>query len=111
MSKSATPKWFLAPTWGVGRDSYNWILYRKQPKQWWPVGFYPSPEMLLKSFYRKMLRTEPADSDLVRHVEAITKLVEGIAARFYEQISTQGKGRAELKVAVPVTERMEQSAK
>ena len=88
MSKSATPKWILSPEWGVGIDKYNWILYRKNPKRWDAVGFYPSPELLLKSLYRKMLRTEPADSDLVRHVEAISRRVEGWAARLFEQINT-----------------------
>ena len=88
MSKSASPKWLLSPEWGVGTDPYNFILYRKVGKRWDAVGLYPSPELLLKSLYRKMLRTEPADPDLIRHVEAISRRVEGWAARLYEQIDT-----------------------
>ena len=111
MSERASPKWVLSPEWGVSTDPYNWILYRRRGKRWDAVAFYPSPELLLKSLYRKMLRTEPANPDLVMHVEVISRCVEGWAARFYEQINTQAGGRAELKVAAPVTERMEQSAK
>ncbi len=78
----------LSPEWGVGTDLYNWILYRRRGKRWDAVAFYPSPELLLKSLYRKMLRTEPANPDLVMHVEVISRCVEGWAARLYEQINT-----------------------
>ncbi len=88
MNKSATPKWLLSPKWGVGTDPRNWILYRKVGKGWKAAGFYPSAESLLKSWYRKLTRTEPADPDLIRHVEAISRRVEGWAARLYEQIDT-----------------------
>ena len=102
MSKSATPKWILAPEWGVGTDSYNWILYRKVGKGWRAAGFYPSAESLLKSWYRKLTRTEPADTDLIRHVEAISRRVEDAAARLYEQIDTgqsvKGKSGAAARV-------------
>ena len=104
MRKRVTPKWILSPEWGVGTDPYNFILYRKVGKRWDAVGFYPSPELLLKSLYRKMLRTEPADPDLVRHVDAISRRVEGWAARLFEQINTgqavKGKSRVAARVAV-----------
>ena len=93
MHKRVTPKWVLSPEWGVGIDPYNFILYRKVGKRWDAVGFYPSPELLLKSLYRKMLRTEPADPDLVRHVEANSKCVEGWAARLYEQLTPDSQLR------------------
>jgi len=96
MSKSASPKWLLSPEWGVGTDSRNWILYRIVGKGWRAAGFYPSPDSLLKSFFRKLTRTEPADPDLVKHVEAISRCVEDAAARLFKQIDTgqAGKGKS-----------------
>ena len=88
MKKNATPEWSLSEDWAVGRDSYNWILYHKSKKTWKAKGFYPSLQALLKSFYRKLTRTEPADSDLIMHVSRISRCVEAAAARLYEQIDT-----------------------
>ena len=93
MSKSATPTWLLSPDWGVGTDPFNWILYRKGGTRWNAVGFYPSPESLLKSLYNKLIRMEPADPDLVRHIEAISRRVEAAAACLYEQIDTRVAGK------------------
>ena len=88
MKKNATPEWPLSENWAVGRDSHNWILYHKGKKNWKAKGFYPSPQALLKSFYRKLTRTEPADPDLILHVSRISRRVEAAAARLYEQIDT-----------------------
>jgi len=86
MSKSASAKWLLSPEWGVGTDPYNFIPYCRRGKRWDAVGFYPSPDLLLKSYYRKITRTEPAGPDLVRHVEAISRRVQGWAARLNKQL-------------------------
>ena len=88
MHERVTPKWLLSPKWGVGTDPRNWILYRKVGKGWKAAGFYPSAESLLKSWYRKLTRTEPADPDLVRHVSRISRRVEDAAARLFKQINT-----------------------
>ena len=90
MSKSASPKWLLSPEWGVGTDPCNWILYRRGSNRWNAVGFYPSPESLLKSLYNKLTRTEPADPDMVRHIEAISTRVQGWAAALSEQLDQWG---------------------
>jgi hypothetical protein len=87
MIKRASPKWRLSKDWGVGVDTYNFILYHKGKKVWKPKGYYPCPELLLKSFYRKLIRTEPADSDLVRHVEANSRRVQECAAALSDQIN------------------------
>jgi hypothetical protein len=86
MSKRTSPQWQLSPTWGVGTDKYNWILFSKGKKLWKAAGYYPSAELLLKSFYRKLTRTDPADPDLVRHVEAISRRVQAAAAALYTYI-------------------------
>ena len=89
MSKNTTPQWILTANWGVGTDSKNWILYQQQgmkKKMWKPRGYYPSPEALLKSLFRKLARTEPADPDLLQHVSRISRCVTTAAARLYDQI-------------------------
>jgi len=97
MNKSANPTWLLSPGWGVGTDSYNWILYRKGGKNWNAAGFYSSPESLLKSPFRKLTRMEPADPDLVRHLEAISRRAEDAAARLYKQIETRQAGNSTIE--------------
>jgi len=89
MNRRATPQWMLSNDWGVGTDPYNWVLYRKGKKNWRPVGYYPSDELLLKSFHRKLTRTEPADPDLVRHVEAISRRAQAAAAAFYDLLDAE----------------------
>ena len=69
MSNSATPEWMLSNDWGVGLDSYNWILYKRAGKTWQAKGFYPTPEMLLQSLHRKLTRTEPPQPTLEQHVK------------------------------------------
>ena len=87
MSKSASPKWILSPDWGVGTDPFNWILYRRRGKRWNAVGFYASPDLLLKSLYRKLTRTEPPDPDIVSHVEAISRRVQAAADRLSAELN------------------------
>lgn len=87
MSKNTTPKWLLSADWGVSSDPFNWILYERRGERWIAKGFYPSVESLLRSLYQKLIRTEPADSDLVRHVEAISRRVQACAAALSNQIN------------------------
>jgi len=91
----------LSDDWGVGTDRYNWILYHKGKKAWKPVGYYPSDELLLKSFYRKLTRTEPADPDLVRHVEAISRRAQAAAAAFYDQLDARQATQSKKEPAAP----------
>jgi len=101
-SHTATPEWDLSENWGVGRDSHNWILYHKSKKTWTAKGYYPSPETLLKSFFRQLTRTESADPDLVRHIESISRRVEAAAARLYGQIDTRQAERSKTGPAAQV---------
>jgi hypothetical protein len=99
MSKSASPKWMLSDDWGVGTDRYNWILYHKGGNTWKPAGYYPSDELLLKSYYRQLTRTEPADPDLVRHLETISRHAQAAAAAFYGQLDAEQALRSNKRAA------------
>lgn len=84
MSISGTkPTWFFDDNWGVSTDAYNWILQHRTAgaKIWKPKGYYANPEMLLKSLALKLARTEPANPDLVKHLETISDRVQAAAAR------------------------------
>jgi hypothetical protein len=89
MNKNTTPKWFFSADWGMGSDPFNFILYRKRGERWTANGFYPSVESLLYSLYQKLTRTEPADPDLVRHVEVVSKRVEACAAALFAQLDAE----------------------
>lgn len=89
MSKSPTPDWVLYEDWAIGRDPYNWVLYRKFGKRWRPVGYYRNPELLLLSFHRKLLRLEPPKPTLVEHIEHCFDVAQAAADLFEEHISTQ----------------------
>ena len=73
----------------MGSDPLNFILYRKRGERWTAKGFYPSVESLLHSLYQKLARTEPADPDLVRHVELVSKRVEACAAALFAQLDAE----------------------
>ena len=89
MNRHAIPKWILSADWGIDTDSFNWILYRKRGERWIAKGFYPSVESLLQSLFRRLTRTVPADPDLVRHVEAVSKRVEACAAALFAQLDAE----------------------
>ena len=88
MSKHAQPHWLLNNDWGVSTDTYNWILYRLSGTRWRPVGFYPSPKMMLKSFHRKLARTEPLQPTLEQHVEHCLGLAQAAADHFLSCLAT-----------------------
>ncbi len=103
MTKRASPTWLLSKDWGVGTDPYNWILYRKGKKSWKAAGYYPSAELLLKSFYRKLTRIEPADPDLIRHVDALSRRAQAAAARLFEELDRVGLGGTTKAPSTPKT--------
>jgi hypothetical protein len=88
MSKSAKPKWILNDDWAVSTDTYNWVLYQRSGKSWRAIGYYPSPEMMLKSFHRKLTRKEPPQPTLEQHVEHCLKLTQAAADRFLSVLAT-----------------------
>ncbi|MFC1796071.1 hypothetical protein ACFL1V_03140 [Pseudomonadota bacterium] len=93
MNKHKTPKWFLFDDWGMGSDPFNFILYQKRGERWNAKGFYPSIESLLQSFYNRLIRTEPADPDLVSHIEAVSERVAACAAALFAQLDAEAKQR------------------
>ena len=95
MSRIPTPDWELSADWAVGRDACNFILYQKAKKVWKVRGYYPSVELLLKSFFRKLTRTESADPDLLRHLSRISRRAQAAAARLYEQTGTMASTERE----------------
>ena len=76
--------WILSDKWAVSRDPYNWILLRKTGKSW-KKSYYASPEQLLKSLYRKITRTEPAQPDLLEHLEACLEVAQAFSRQFHQQ--------------------------
>lgn len=88
MSKRPLPVWLLTADWGLGADPHNWILYYKGGNSWQPRGYYPSVEQLLESFYRRLTRTEPANSDLVEHVKALSDRVQAVADGLFDYINS-----------------------
>ena len=93
MSNPVIPTWLFDCGWGAGSDHYNWILYRRGLRKdgsagtWKAVGYYPTPEQLLLSFFHKLTRTEPVDTDLADHVEALARRVTAAAARLCEELN------------------------
>ena len=88
MAKSATPIWTLNAEWGVGADPYNWTLFRKSPKRWNAVSFYPNLEKLLESFYQKLSKTEPPQPTLEKHVQSCLEAAVAGTKAFAEQVNT-----------------------
>jgi hypothetical protein len=89
MTKSLNPDWVLNEKWAIGRDTHNFLLYKKSGQSWRPDSYYPKLEQLFQSFLHKLTRTEPAEVDLKVHIErcldvaqaAVTLLREHIAAK------------------------------
>ena len=83
MSKANEPTWLLNEEWGASTDSFNWIhLHRSSGSKFWTAkGYYRDPAQLFLGLIRKLCRTEPADPDLVRHIEAISERARAAAAR------------------------------
>jgi hypothetical protein len=89
MTRHKTPTWLLSAEWGMDTDTFNWILFRKRGERWSAKGYYPSVESLLQSLFRRLTRTESADPDLVRHVEAVSKRVEACAAALFDHLDEE----------------------
>ena len=88
MTKSANPHWIFNDSWAVSTDTYNWILYQRSGKIWRAVGYYPSPEMMLKSLHRKITRIEPPQPTLEQHVIHCLELAQAAADRFLSCLGT-----------------------
>ncbi len=88
MNKHAQPHWTLNDNWAVSTDTYNWILYQRSGKSWRAIGYYPSLEMMLKSFHRKLARKEPPQPTLEQHVEHCLELVQAAATRLLDSLAT-----------------------
>jgi len=89
MSKPGSPDWILSDEWAVSRNPFNWILMKPKRNGWRAVSYYPSPGLLLKSLHRKILRTDPAQPNLVRHIKSCLSVAEVCSERFSEYIDTQ----------------------
>jgi hypothetical protein len=91
MSKKL-PTWYLSDHWAVGRNNYNWILYRRgvdevgDPTKWKPAGYYRDPQLLLESLHRQVLRTTPAHFDLLHHLEVCVDRAKTLTVQLYSQI-------------------------
>ena len=88
MAKRKQPQWILSDDWAVSTDPYNWILYRLSGNRWRPLGYYRTPELLLKSLHRKLLRIEPRQPTIEQHVEHSLRVVQAAAASFIECMAT-----------------------
>ena len=80
--------WVMSSVWAVSRDPYNWILMRPKGNGWRSVSYHGTPEQLLQSLYRKILRTEPPQTDLVRHLETCLGVAQACSERLAVHIHT-----------------------
>ncbi len=106
MSKSK-PTWILSDTWSVGRNTHNWILFRRgenhagDPTAWKPAGYYRDPQQLLESLHRKVLRVTPAHHDLINHLEVCVERAKTLSSRLYSQIHTEAAVTTEAALFSP----------
>ena len=103
MSKSAFPDWKLNHDFAVSRDTYNWILQSRQGDRWRAVSYYQTPELLLKSLHQQVLRTMPANPDLLNHLEIAYKVGETLSDRLSDHIHARFGGLAKLTPQQAVT--------
>ena len=92
-----TPEWLLTEEWAIGRDTFNWTLYRKTGKRWKPAGYYASIEQLLAAFHRKLSRTMPAETELTQHIEVCLEVAEAAFERVSELIGAEPRKKAEAR--------------
>lgn len=96
MASRATVQWQLNEIWGVDVSAYNWILLRRgvredgKPGKWNEKGYYPSLDLLMKSFYRKLTRQSAKEPDLIKHVETCYKAAQSAAEQFFDQLKAEG---------------------
>ncbi len=84
MTSPTKPEWVLGDEWAIARAPYNWILLKNTGKSW-KKYYYASSEQLLKSLYRKITRTEPAQPDLAEYLKACLEIAQTFSGRFYAQ--------------------------
>ena len=66
----------------------NWILKRKSGGRWRPEKYYPSPDMLLESFYEQLLLSEPRQASLIEHIEHCYETAVAASDLLAEHIDT-----------------------
>jgi hypothetical protein len=88
MSKRKQPQWILNENWAVSTDPYNWILYSRSGKNWRATGYYPTPQMLLKSLHREITRKEPRQATLELHLLCCLETAQAVADRFLGCLAT-----------------------
>ena len=86
MSKSGSPDWVLSDDWAISRNPFNWILMKPRKNGWRAVSYYPSPELLLKSLHRKILRSNHAQPDLEQHLKVCLRVAEACSERLKTQL-------------------------
>jgi hypothetical protein len=79
-------EWELNERWGVGRDPYNWKLYRKGKTKWQIVGYYGDPHQMLRGFLDHLLLNEDRGAeDIAAHLEVcLAKFDVGVRKLFAE---------------------------
>ena len=85
MKDRIKPEWQLSERWAIARDPYNWILLKRTGKSW-KKSYYASSEQLLTALHRKVSRTEPAQPDLLRYLEACLEVAQAFSRRFYQLV-------------------------
>ena len=93
----SAPEWPLTEEWAIGRDTYNWTLYRKTGKRWAGKGYYASVEQLLAAFHRKLSRTMPAETELAQHIEVCLQVAEAAFQRVQRLIGAEARKKAEAR--------------
>ena len=86
-----TPKnlFELDERWAVGTDPYNWILYRKEKKRHKAVGFYGTPESLLRGLWRKCQLEEFDGEDLPKSLESSLSHALALSEAFWGHLDAQ----------------------
>jgi hypothetical protein len=92
MAKYKQPSWTLSDDWAVSGDPYNWILQARKGDRWRAVGYYRTPELLLKCLHRQVSRTMPADPDLLQHLETAYKAGERLSDRLSAHVKASFGG-------------------
>ena len=88
MSKNTNPKWQLTDEWGLGLDSMNWKLYRRNPLKtedgytYWRVdSYYPTLFFLIRGLQNNIILTESDSPSFREHLDdAIEAATEALKA-------------------------------
>jgi len=85
------PRWILSDEWGVGTNSYNWILLRRSKEGLWAnTSYYSSPENLMKGLLERVLRSESKHETLAEHLKAMHAHAKALSLDFVDYLSGDG---------------------